>query len=98
MFELNDGMRVGFRHYTKPFWNYETNKEQNGYTLCYISGIDEDNEVIDYALGMAHCSINDQFNRAIGRKVALADALKEFDDVEFRRYVWEKYFEANGGY
>lgn len=41
--------------------------------------------------GQAECSINDQFSRPVGRKIALTRAVAGFPKSE-RRRVWEAYF------
>ena len=48
--------------------------------------------------GFAHCSIKDNFNKAMGRKVSLTKALtKSGLSKESRKAVWHAYF-YRGGY
>jgi hypothetical protein len=53
------------------------------------------NCIVDHkAKGQAVVGTNDQFNRAFGRKVALARALKNTDYTpEFRAELWKAYFQ-----
>ncbi len=44
--------------------------------------------------GWAACSIEDNFDRKIGRKLSLTRALQGYDK-KFRTLVWEKYFEVS---
>lgn len=42
--------------------------------------------------GLANCSVRDQFEKAKGRKVALARAMKSLEK-SLRRQLWKSYFE-----
>lgn len=45
------------------------------------------------AVGVAYCSRKDIFNKKIGRKVALADALSQLKlSRDQRKHIWEEYF------
>lgn len=46
----------------------------------------------EFLLGAGICHPNDQFNKAIGRKVALGRALELFPR-DIRRQIWKAYFE-----
>ena len=59
-----------------------------GRTECIITENEE--SIRD---GSAFCGLNDRFDKAVGRKVALARAL-EGADKEFRTLIWTKYLEA----
>lgn len=56
-----------------------------GRTECFIT---DKEEVVSYAEAM--CSVFDTFDKAKGRKPALARALSVFP-VEFRSMVWDMY-------
>lgn len=43
-------------------------------------------------IGNAWCSLDDQFNKERGRKIALARALQHSPDRSWRRQVWDAYF------
>ena len=43
-------------------------------------------------MGNAWCSLQDQFCKERGRKLALARALQNSPDREWRKIVWEQYF------
>ncbi len=64
----------------------------NGDTICYIIQI---GEYMPRALGTAVCSINDIFNREIGRKIALTRALKNLNREE-RTIIWKTYHGRKG--
>lgn len=87
-----DGYDIYFRH--KP--NEEgtimvktdervTESPFKGMTECIIEK--DKNEV---AIGVACCSLSDRYVKSVGRKVALARAIEEFDK-DFRKAVWEAY-------
>lgn len=46
--------------------------------------------------GEAYCHPTDQFNKAKGRKLALARAIKDFHRTK-REQIWKAYFAATGG-
>jgi len=60
-----------------------------GKTNCYIL----DSEGKEVSVGEAFCSLQDIYNKAVGRKISLTRALSAFDDKNFRRFVWQKYFD-----
>lgn len=68
-----DGLVVEYRHFR--YQHYEdkfakfVNTPRGGFTLAYI--IDEDKVYI----GIANCSWNDNFNKAVGRVVASSKAI-----------------------
>lgn len=41
--------------------------------------------------GISVCNSVDNFNKAVGRKLALEDALKKIDSKEDRKEIWEEY-------
>ncbi len=41
--------------------------------------------------GVSICNIVDNFNRSIGRKLALKDALSKIDDKNLRKIIWNNY-------
>ena len=56
--------------------------------------ISSDNQII--AEGRAFCNPSDQFNKAKGRKLALARAIESLPRAE-RGQIWAAYFAATGG-
>lgn len=87
MFTL-DEYKVTFRHrqYHPSVWCH-------GVTECFMYKNTTDKRV---GWGIAICSRQDNFNKSIGRKIALARALKSFDK-ETRTRFWSKYHEVQGG-
>ena len=81
-------------------WKYERRKptwpkKRKEYTSCLVEyknpsvGINEwQEEICCYE----YCSLTDQFDKAEGRKRALARVLKQFPRL-YRSVVWRKYFE-----
>lgn len=82
-----DNYKVSFSHRQYHAWC-------NGHTDCFITYVD--NPENHAAEGRAICSALDQFNKAVGRKVALTRALKPFDK-EIRTRFWKAYWKAQGG-
>jgi hypothetical protein len=76
----------------KVFFRHARLEEPQRYTTCFILPVDCTNTEEALAIGTATCSRGDNFDRAIGRKVALAKALKGFDR-ETRKAFWQAYFE-----
>lgn len=88
-------------------FNVELNGQQASFTFAHIRGIGEEVRikaattctlVIDGVThtGIAACSIKDNFNREVGRKIALAHALrlhrKEKElSFDFRKVIWNRY-------
>ena len=65
-----------------------------GRTECIITERNpktEEDEVIYY--GEAYCSVNDTFDKSVGRKLSLARAL-ETAPKDFRTKVWKLYLET----
>lgn len=85
MFKLTDEngiqWRVAFR-YAKDY------SGKRRLTHCSITDLESGTE---YG-GFAMCSKDDQFVKAVGRKLALADALTAFDRP-FRKMVWNAYWD-----
>ncbi len=76
-------------HYDRPvpvgrYW-------AQGNTTCYFR---DENSKVPLLMGTAFCSVNDQFNKARGRKFALDRALRTGDVViprAERSKIWESY-------
>lgn len=88
-------------------FNVELDSQQASFTFSHIKGIGEAVKIkaattctltIDGVThtGIAACSIKDNFNREVGRKIALANALKmhrrekELSYI-FRCAIWDRY-------
>jgi hypothetical protein len=63
-------------------------------TSCYIV---DNSGIICGALGFAYCSVADNFQKSIGRKIALSRAVQPFTRAE-RKEIWDQYFDYVGGY
>ena len=61
-------------------------------TRCRI--LDESDKLM--AWGTAKCSPKDQFNKNVGRKIALTNAISNYDK-SIRQQFWEGYFQARNG-
>lgn len=89
MFEVNE-YEVVFRYYdvdNNGPYNFD-NALFNRVVDCEIY---EDGELV--ALGTAQCSKQDQFVKAVGRKIALTRALKDgMFNKEYRTLIWNKYW------
>jgi hypothetical protein len=85
-----DNIRVSFHHNVKQ----EDGKPVRGSTVCVIERPTKDGKYESLGRGFASCK-NDQFNKAIGRKIALTRALQSpmINGKQFRTKVWNKYFE-----
>jgi len=66
-------------------------------TQCGIVKMEENkNDDVTVGVGLASCSINDQFSYAIGRKLALKRAIKDSDiPREYRDAIWTAYFNTS---
>lgn len=60
----------------------------HGTTLCII-----EKNGVKVSEARSYCSVHDNFNKAIGRKVALERALFGFS-IEDRTLLWKKYIET----
>ncbi len=71
----------------------ETMDDGRRATYCFIT-----KDGTPFATGIALCSKNDNFNKRVGRKIALKRAAKELypDDRDARRKLWDAYFAARG--
>mgnify|MGYP001578814589 FL=1 len=58
-------------------------------TLCVI---EEDGGQRLFSTGLAECLIQDNFNRAVGRKIALTRAVRQAFPREQRRAFWAVYW------
>jgi hypothetical protein len=65
------------------------------YTLCCIY---EEDSYLSASHGWARCSLKDQFNKKIGRKIAFTRALYLlFPRSKFtRKLVWEQFLKSEG--
>ena len=53
---------------------------------------DRDLDEVSFGIGVAYCSEEDNFERAVGRKLALTRALRDSDFTkEERAMIWETY-------
>lgn len=76
------------------------NHEFRGVTSCRIHAgrcnaeKDKPCDVDTLSYAITRCSIRDQFEKAVGRKIVFTRALRKifFDDREQRRAMWQSYF------
>ena len=61
-------------------------------TVCVV--VEEKNVEEEPLVGVATCSLRDNFNRAIGRKLSLARAIAEGFPRERRKAFWVAYWSA----
>lgn len=67
----------------------------NGITKAYATVVDEDGVPITDSQGCALCSCADNYNKVVGRKIALGRALLELfpDNKSKRSRVWKAFKE-----
>ena len=59
---------------------------------CIVNGSKPCDTIKEVFIGAAVCSLKDQFQKAIGRKIALARAMKHGSlDLQTRTGLWESY-------
>jgi hypothetical protein len=58
-------------------------------TIFAITLGDDVSSLVEESIGIAYCSVKDQFNPAIGAQIAFGRAMKEFRSIHTRRYVKE---------
>jgi hypothetical protein len=89
----HDGMtyRVSFKHYNEHRMSiYAAGMVQSRKgTRCII---DIGNLNVPIASGYAVCHPSDKFEKEVGRRHALKDAMERFGDKNLRRALWEAYF------
>jgi hypothetical protein len=84
---LDSKFHVTFRHTNLLSREIFAAKCDNGYTVCEI------NYKGTPFIGQSVCSTSDQFNKAIGRKVAFGRALLSTPmNKHERKQLWESYF------
>ena len=89
----NYKMKVRFMHYLDP-------REVTPGTDCFIIVSHKHlNFIAAFGAGSTNVHPNDQFDRALGRKLSLARAIQDIipnrsaDGLKMRRAIWEAYFE-----
>ena len=81
--ERTDEVRVDFRHYLQ-----KRNSKDKLFTVASVTWMDREGSSVQFEAG-ARVHPNDQPERKIGRKIALARALKESGlSRDERRQVW----------
>lgn len=88
--KLNDCRELFVRfHHPQPSLE---SPDRHRVTVCTLAGAD-----VSLSVGEAHCSISDQFERSVGRKLALTRALSasELSRAE-RREIWLSYWKLLG--
>lgn len=78
----------------EPYATICTIEKGNGYTIQNSETKREWNKVVE---GMTVCSEEDQFDRVVGRKVALTRALKGLPK-EHRKIIWDAYLSSGCTY
>jgi hypothetical protein len=90
----HDGVtyRVSFKHYNRmSVFIGDQIKTRKG-TKCMIDRTKEGLPASATFSGWAVCHSSDRFEKEIGRKRSLEDALRQVEDKEIRRALWEAYF------
>lgn len=79
--------------YDVSFERSETFSDGRRATYCFITV-----QGVPFATGVALCSASDNFDKSIGRKIALDRAAKELysNNRDARRALWDAYFRARG--
>ena len=101
MFNVN-GIQVNFyyddvREWDFPVFDHPVELYKvSRVTHCRLVNDNKDDTHKDFnktfGEGLAYCSINDNFERAIGRKIALTRALKDAGfDKDTRTAIWKEY-------
>jgi len=81
--KLDDGKEI------KVYFQYDANWEKRRATKAII----KENEV-ELGVGVTYLGLSDTFNYRVGRKIALARALKDAKfDKDIRAEVWNKLFD-----
>lgn len=80
-------------YYSRPNGKNEVvdKKLKNGATLCQVSLENPDGTTVYYH-GYSICSLEDNFNKVRGRKLALTNCLLSVPDKEVRTSLWNEYF------
>lgn len=91
--------KIKFAHSPTYYFNYETGwNEQRTSTGCVITGTGE--VALVYGFGLATCRPPDQFDRRVGRKLALKRALEQgfpgAENKHIRAAIWKGYFKQTG--
>jgi hypothetical protein len=98
MFYIDDDLRVRFKHFIER----SAYGKPTGMTNCIIEmGYIDDNGDKKWTrvhIDTAYCSPKDQFDRAVGRKVALTKVLRNIPLAHRRKEYWDAYFRWNGGF
>lgn len=65
----------------------------NRVTVCEVSVLNKNTNEFDGIAGSySVCHEMDQFNKAVGRRIALTNALHQIADKNLRRSIWKAYF------
>jgi len=84
--------RICFQHNTSSFDKLGNRQDRATFCTIYETGLKDRLIAEEEAL----CHDNDNFSRAVGRKISLARALALASaDKEFRRTAWMAYFNRN---
>src|SRR3990167_4374060 len=89
-------LTVTFAHPTDFYLDEHDKSGEIRYTYCEIFELDEAGEPILKAEGVAKCAAGDNFQKRVGRKIALTRALKKMDlNKTERSMVWLRYLLRN---
>ena len=92
-------LKIYWRYsHKRDYWNVKTAEPKKHITtICYITDIHN----VLWSTGVAFCSPQDTFKRAIGNKIALTRALKNFEwswsiglAKHERTSIWKAYFKV----
>ena len=95
-------VKLGEDIYKVTFAHIKPRPRQGQYKMVTMCNLWRHNERWHFALGesewtnlnygIAKCGLKDNFNKETGRKIALARALRYFEDKEIRTAIWDAYF------
>lgn len=88
-FEYRRGRVFGWPAITKS----SKDARQNVTTTCKIT--ETVGGVSQEFYGETKCHSTDKFQKSLGRRSALARAVKHIDDRNVRRAIWDKYFDQH---
>ena len=97
--------KVFFKHIrgqeTITLFSRNRKRSIKGKTMCIVKSRFSDRPQDDFVyLGSAYafCSIKDDFNKNIGRRVSLDYFLQKYIAKDKRKPFWDKYREVNNGW
>lgn len=88
--QLEDGQEVELKFRHDPFTSSTCTPRETCCECLTVIGLETGDFPIS-TIGRAFCNATDQFNRAIGRRIALTRAIAHFPRA-IRTQIWKAYF------